>query len=98
MSPPLRPTPFYLAFSCLRAVLQLAADAPRSSHTSQAAMRFRSRPDGMLLNKEPHWSPNLMVLWDPGLGRITSIGMSPDGLRVSGVCMSDMASYLQHVL
>ena len=66
----------------IRAVLQLAMDAPRASHTSRAAARYYRRPDGQLINKEAQWSANLMVLWEPTAGKITSVAVSPDGLKV----------------
>lgn len=61
-----------------RAVLQLAADAPRSSYTAQAAAKFYRRPDGVLMSKEVSWSPNLAVIREPR-GNVTGVCFSPDG-------------------
>jgi hypothetical protein len=42
-------------------------------------------PDGTLLYKLSDWSPCCLVLREPPGGKVTSIAISPDGLRVS-VC------------
>ena len=61
-----------------RAALQLAADAPRASYVSQAALKFHRRPDGILVSKEATWSPNLALLREPR-GKVTGVCFSPDG-------------------